>query len=339
MHLHVALPGLLWPRDSLASVIQHLPHPALATLLGRGSVRPLDPVDLLLWLAREFESGEGEIPWGALRLLGEGGDPADAAWICADPAHLRFARDTLVLAGSNEVEVDTQEAADLVATLNRHFPDLGQFQAVSPRRWYLRLAQPPAITTRAFDLAVGRKVDNFLPEGADARAWRRVINEVQMLLHAHPVNQVREARGQAAINSLWFWGAGRLPQPRSRYAMLAADLPAARGLGLACGVRSEPLAHSTAGLLAWQGSGHALLLLDALHLPCLHLDADAWRDALEALEAEWLAPLLAALYAGQIESLRLIALGDEAAAEVELLAADRWKFWRRPTSLDRFPAA
>jgi len=51
------------------------------------------------------------------------------------------------------------------------------------------------------------------------------------------------------------------------------------------------------------------------------------------LEQEWLAPLLGALYGGSLRELRLTGLGDEAAIEVALTAADRWKFWRRPVAL------
>jgi hypothetical protein len=58
---------------------------------------------------------------------------------------------------------------------------------------------------------VGRDVDPWLPAGVHGRLLRRLQNEMQMLLYTHPVNEARSARGEPAINSLWFSGTGRLP--------------------------------------------------------------------------------------------------------------------------------
>ena len=48
-----------------------------------------------------------------------------------------------------------------------------------------------------------------------------------MLLHAHPVNEAREARGEPAVNSLWLWGAGPRAAPgrRARGARSPRDDP------------------------------------------------------------------------------------------------------------------
>ena len=56
-----------------------------------------------------------------------------------------------------------------------------------------------------------------------------------MLLHEHPCNQRREQRGELAVNSLWFWGAGTDSRPRAdvRFDAVWSDDPAARGLALA----------------------------------------------------------------------------------------------------------
>src|SRR5690606_8904565 len=74
-----------------------------------------------------------------------------------------------------------------------------------------------------------------LPEGQAGRRWRALLTEAQVILHAHRWNQQRIARGDAPINSLWFWGAGMLPaavttahaQVRSRDALLRALAQAA----------------------------------------------------------------------------------------------------------------
>ncbi|MGZ7354524.1 hypothetical protein ACXWRX_09325, partial [Streptococcus pyogenes] len=50
-----------------------------------------------------------------------------------------------------------------------------------------------------------------LPQGPQGRRWRVLINEAQVLLHQHPLNAERRAKGLPPVNSLWLWGAGRLP--------------------------------------------------------------------------------------------------------------------------------
>lgn len=52
--------------------------------------------------------------------------------MCADPVHLRFARETLVLTDNHELDITNDEAAQLVAALNDSFADIGEFAVASP---------------------------------------------------------------------------------------------------------------------------------------------------------------------------------------------------------------
>ena len=83
------------------------------------------------------------------------------------------------------------------------------------------MAATPALVTPALDTAAGRPLRELLPQGADAPRWRRWQNEIQMLLHAHPVNQARASRGRAAATSVWFWGGGRASAMASRAGAIA----------------------------------------------------------------------------------------------------------------------
>ena len=56
----------------------------------------------------------------------------------------------------------------------------------------------------------GGEPADLLPAGNEGSVWRRRMNEAQMVLHAHPGNEAREARGELPVNSVWFWGAGEL---------------------------------------------------------------------------------------------------------------------------------
>ena len=62
-------------------------------------------------------------------------------------------------------------------------------------------------------------------------------------------------------------------------------------------------------------------------------DALIWRDELARFEADWLVPALDALRSGRLDSLRLLAPGDIATAELQVGRSDVWKFWRKSRSL------
>ncbi len=329
MQLHIVVPGLLWPNDSVKEITRGLDLPALAALLGRGRVERLPPLPFERWLINAFGVPAGETPCGALRLLGEGLDPGDDAWLCADPVHLRFSRDTLVVGGMAELDLAGDEAAQLAAMLNAQLAEFGEFLAPHPRRWYLRLKRAPRIATHALSAVTGRTIEPFLPQGDDARDWRRFINEAQVLMHNHPINTAREAEGRPEANSLWPWGAGPLPSGALAPAPhVHADHPLARGLAKLAGAAASPVPAR-----AEDAVSRSLTLLEDLSEAALSMDAAAWRTALAGLETRWFSPLLAALKARRLQRLRLTALGDDAVVEVAIGTGDLRRFWRRSKQL------
>ncbi len=60
---------------------------------------------------------------------------------------------------------------------------------------------------------IGRKVDPYIKQSRQALPWYQLINEMQMFMHSHEVNQRRLVDGLPAINSLWCWGAGEFIEP------------------------------------------------------------------------------------------------------------------------------
>lgn len=59
----------------------------------------------------------------------------------------------------------------------------------------------------------GQDIGDWWPTGALWQPWRRLLNELQMTWHEHPVNEARSARGQAPINGVWLYGGGLGWQP------------------------------------------------------------------------------------------------------------------------------
>jgi len=332
MRLTLVIPGLIWPPSPEQHPARDIRLPGLARMLGRADPCRSPASDLHQWLAAACGL-DAEPPWASLRLAGSGLDPGDAVWMCADPVHLRLLRECFVLADDDELAVDAGEAAAILETLNREFAPALEFVASAPAHWHLRLGEIPRLQTQPLSRAVGRRPDALLPQGPDAAAWMRRLNDIQVLLHDHPVNERREAAGRAAINSLWFWGCGRSPRAVRRPAAVIASAEAiARGLAAASGARAIALPASAADL-PLDGAEDLLVILDALHAPALHRDEARWRSRLGEIGRDWIEPLEAAARRGRISRLALAAPGDAGGIELEYGRAQGWKLWRAPVPL------
>ena len=123
-----------------------------------------------------------------------------------------------------------------------------------------------------------------------------------MLLHSHPVNEARQARGEPAVNSLWLWGGGRMPgEARGPWRSVAAADPSALGLARVAGMqRLELPGSANAWLERLPENGRHLAVLDALRAAAALEQQAEHEEGVEALERRWFAPLLAALRAGRI---------------------------------------
>jgi hypothetical protein len=161
--------------------------------------------------------------------------------------------------------------------------------------------------------------------------FHALMNEAQMLLHEHPVNAEREARGEPALNSIWFWGGGVVGAEKARpFSTVVGDDPLARGLSLAAGIPSRALPKDAESVLAALGNeGLALVVLDTPREAQL-------RERHTGLERGWFLPLLAALKSGRIGMLTLHLCGADSLLEVETVRSDLRYFWRRPKPLSTY---
>lgn len=292
MHVELIVPGLLAVPEAT-----HLP--ALELLLARGRASAIDTQGIHAWLGDAF--GVDPLPAGALTASAEG------FWLRADPVHLRVMRDRLVLVPVSGLE--RAEAEELTGALNRYFAGTHEFRFDHPDRWVMR-TEPADIDAAPTSEVAGRDVDPHLPGGK----WPALLNEIQMVLHEHPVNERREV----PVNSVWLWGAGALPASAAGpWRSVTADEPVALGLARLAGIRHRsPPRTAHAWLAEMPEDGHHLVVLEATH---------------ETLEADWFAPLLAALKSGRIGLLTLQA--PDAGLTFEIARPDLRRFWRRPRAV------
>ena len=269
-------------------------------------------------LRRHFRLTPDRWAVAALTRQMDAGDAAGAAWLRADPAYVRpDINGARLLAIGASLGLDDEDRAALLPALKPLFGDAGfAIDAPRPSRWYLRL--PPGTRVPPFaepDDALGADLLDHLGEGPEGRRWRVLLAEAQVMLHNHPRNALRQEQGRTPINSLWFWGAGSLPDAvTSTHARFHSGDEAALALADAVGI-ARPLP--------------AAFDIDAADCA---FDLHHARD-LAAFQRDWLLPACTRLRDGGLQRL---ALDFADGRRWQLAPNQRWRFWRRP--LPRFDA-
>ena len=249
-------------------------------------------------------------------------NPQRGTWAVAQPVHLATAIDHLRLAASQGLGVSVEEAANLLATINGHLAGTGfAFSILSPELWSLRCAEPVECNTFEPAQVVGRNVRDYMPAGRDGPAIRSLMNEIQMLLHEHPVNERRACTGRPAINSLWLWGFGSLVPPASApLPALATDDPWLVGIWRLHGSSALPATAAVARLEKPVAGD-----LAAVTEP----GGDSPAAALAAIDASLLESMRAAVASGRCRALEIWT----GATVIVMDARSRWRFWRRPAPI------
>lgn len=336
MHCHLLIPAL-FPSSALTQENDPLhgaKAPALQTLLARGSCCQTPANDMEGWLCETFGvPRQQDYPVAPFSASADGFDTKNGYWLRADPIHLAVERDQLILTESSTFALSHAESENLIATLNQHFSVDGlHFCASHPLRWYLKLAQPPAISTQAIYQVAGHNIHAHLPNGADELRWRSLVNEAQMLLFEHPINIARENRGEPPINSVWPWGGGTQPPSSRPFDMVWADDALASGLAMAGNTPHQALPDRAGDWLAQAEYGNNLLVLESLRPAAFYGTPHAWRDRLERLEQQWFAPLEQALRKGTIK-LTLHAPTPCGTLSFAVTRSSLWKLWRHQRPL------
>lgn len=307
--------------------------PALAWLLGHGQRTLLPMADSGRWLAGLLKLPEQSmLPAAALRTHAQG-LAQTGRWLCLDPIHLRVERTQLIVEDPLALQLELAESQALAADLAPLLAELGELHIGSAHEWHLHLHEVSDIRTTPLPDAIGLIGDTLMPQAANVRVWRRLLNEVQMLLHTHPVNSARTARGLPAVNSLWPWGEGSLPATGSQssgqvWSQIRAPGALWQGLAqhLGAAYDSTPQRHTA-------HRGRTFVLNESLAAATQARDAVRWRAALMQLEADWFAPLQAALCQGELDRLVLHGYGSGHALQVVVKPRDRFCFWRKPAAL------
>lgn len=267
MHLMIPYASALDP--ACAAQLAHLRLPALEAALpwlqpagseGGDEYSPLLPHALRLARLRGLDATPSTaLPDAAWQLQALGHEPGSAAWARLTPLHCEVGSDQVTALDPALLKLDAAESLAFFEALAWLFPDEEGWQRVhaGPGLWFVAHGSLTALPSASVERAINRNVDPWMPE---ARRLRTLQNELQMVLHQHPLNLAREAAGQLSLNSVWIDGCG-----------------VAQGHALP----------------------EALQLETALRQPWLTGDWQAWAQAWQDIDARCIAPLLPALREGR----------------------------------------
>lgn len=298
--LHVLLPPMRRVQDD----------PALRAWLARGDRLPQIRAARTAVLRECFQFAGDAVPAAALRHHCHAGDTERGVWLCADPAWVRSEATGARLMACPVDDVSAADADELAVALRPLFDEAAVLVVDTPSTWNVRLAGDARVAafTNPAD-ALGVSLIDVLPDGEAGRAWRRLFNEVQILLHAHPVNARRIAAGKTPVNALWFWGEGALPdsvETGLRYVASTDDV--LRGLAKMAGaIRLEPLPQ------ALEAVGKAGDVLLDLEMP----------DGLDRI-SDWLPSFRRWLREKRFGAISLVFAGGE---RFRVRHAHRLRFW------------
>lgn len=262
---------------------------------------------------------QADWPLAAIKALGQGLQPSVREyWLQAHAVHLVLQRDYFTLQPAEPLSAEESQA--LLFSLNQHFGADGMLFLPAADHWYLRLLLDPRIVTSPLAQVLGQDTRSHALQGEGAARWDGLLNEMQMLLFQHEVNQVREAARRLPVNSLWLSGGGMLPAPLApgKPTLFASD---ALGLGLMelAGQHALPPPEDANALLALEQDDSIMVL-----------------DSANGQEQDWFAPLLQALLHHQLKQLQLLLPLHGGSVSFDIGGYDVWKFWRRSKPLHAY---
>jgi hypothetical protein len=170
------------------------------------------PHERALAQALGMDVGDGRVPLGGLLAAGAGLPRDGRVWARVSPSHWHLGTEQVTMRDPADLALDDGDARALFESARTWFEADGfALHWVAPTVWLMAHPCLEGLRCASLDRVSGRNVDLWLGADPSARPLRRLQSEVQMLWHAHRVNQDREGRGLEPVNSFWVDGCGPVP--------------------------------------------------------------------------------------------------------------------------------
>ena len=338
MHsLTLLVPGLLGPDVRITE--DFVPEvPALKLILARADHnrhRSRGVHHSIAGLFDQEQALSSDVPVAAVSRLNDNEHDTRGLWIRADPVHLSPDRDRLVLMDSFVLNLTQHDALAVANEVNQVISVHGwSVEVPYEDRWYIRLDEELSISTTELPRVVGQDISGYLPVGDDASMMHTLLNEIQMHLFSSDINRMREEKGELPVNSIWFWGMGRLPDPPGKnWSKVFSDDTFTRSLAGLAGIPCHAVPQHVLGIQEFCGEDDDVLVyLQHCQAPTQYQNLELWNQALLLLEGAWFETLLQWLRTGRLDSLRIIC--DDHDFMVSRFKLK--KFWRKPVAINNY---
>ncbi len=223
--MHLLIPFAAPHADAPPEVLTRLRLPTLERLLARLSRVETDagdettlspPHERAHARALGLPVQDGLIPWAAWQArqlpCAAAALPHDTAWAWISLCHWQAGATDMRLHDPASLQITPAESDALCNAMRAYFAEDGiTLIPHAPGRWLAHGEAFRDLPSASLDRVIGRRIASWMPSTSSSRPLRRLQNEMQMLLHAHPVNEARAEQGRPPINSFWISGSGALP--------------------------------------------------------------------------------------------------------------------------------
>jgi hypothetical protein len=304
-------PGLLGPPvplDELANSAWPGKHelPVLNRFFARGKVCALDSdrygqsIESRILKLLGVTTQPDQIPVADLRHAYYGCSD-DYQW-CLDPVHIQIDLDEAILLANDKLLLNEHEARQIIKDINLHFAQDGlRVEYCAPHEWCLK--GQLALTTSPLSEVMYKNINSYLPHGNDEHRWRQIINEIQMLLHGHTVNEQRLLQGKPTINSLWLWGSGQYNSIAKKFDLVCSDDKLATQTASLAGIAHKTLLMGMDSVSL--ANRNSLIILTGQMDMVRSKDVFGWFATLKKLDSQILAPIYEMLKKRQLKRIVL----------------------------------
>lgn len=207
--LNILLPGIIWNEiGDYKYLYRELDVPCLSKLLSRAkrAKHQLSYSDFVY-------SGFTEESL-AMHYVDKLGATGYQSYLIAEPTHLRADRDRLLIAESELLQLNENEAYSTIQLINQHFAGDIYIWYIREDLWLLgcNIDVGDLVSYPIIDI-VGENADEYLPTGKSRLKLHALMNEIQMLLHECELNKLRTQEGLIPLNSLWLWDKPNIQLP------------------------------------------------------------------------------------------------------------------------------
>ena len=173
--------------------------------------------------------------------------------LCCDLVILQSSHTDMVMKDYTANQLCGEEAEVLLKALREQVVDVDVSFHLGAGYHNLMTIKTDPLPNRLLppDDLIGEGVRDRMPSGPDAKRLVFLMNQAQIILHNHPLNQSRRNEGFDPVNSVWFWGNGEkpsLPSFTGKYTFNAGVVTAStlfQGMALNASMKVVPVAGAT----------------------------------------------------------------------------------------------